>query len=298
MSSATAGLRGQMRTAQELRSVVRTMKALAAAGMTRFARSVEALAVYDRTVALGLGACLREIAAAGGIPGGGGVGGGVVQAVVFGSDQGLVGRFNESIADHAVATLAAPGGPARELRLWAVGDRVHARLADAGLRPRAVYPVPVSVDDIPALIGRILVDSQQPGGPAAETELHLFYNTPLPGACYASTGTRLLPLDDTWRRARAGLAWPAGTSLPELVGGAVQALPALIGEHLFVSLFRACAESLASENASRLASMERADRNIGDLLESLGGRFNRERQAGIDAELFDVVAGFEALTRR
>ena len=71
---------------------------------------------------------------------------------------------------------------------------------------------------------------------------------------------------------------------------------ALIREYLFVSLFRACAESLASENASRLAAMQRADKNIDDLLERLTGTFHRVRQSGIDEELFDVVAGFEALS--
>ena len=70
---------------------------------------------------------------------------------------------------------------------------------------------------------------------------------------------------------------------------------ALIGEYVFVSLFRACAESLASENASRLAAMERADKNINDLLEQLHGTFHQLRQSGIDEELFDVISGFEAL---
>ena len=57
-------------------------------------------------------------------------------------------------------------------------------------------------------------------------------------------------------------------------------------------LYRACAESLASENASRLAAMQRADKNIDELLED----FNRTlRQNGIDEELFDVISGFEAL---
>jgi F-type H+-transporting ATPase subunit gamma len=74
-------------------------------------------------------------------------------------------------------------------------------------------------------------------------------------------------------------------------------LRALIREYLFVSLFRACAESLASENASHLAAMERADRNIDDLLEDMNGRFHQLRQSGIDAELFDVISGFEALGR-
>jgi F-type H+-transporting ATPase subunit gamma len=64
-----------------------------------------------------------------------------------------------------------------------------------------------------------------------------------------------------------------------------------------VSLFRACAESLAAENASRLAAMQRAEKNIEELLADMSGAFHRLRQAGIDAELFDVIAGFEALSQ-
>jgi F-type H+-transporting ATPase subunit gamma len=69
----------------------------------------------------------------------------------------------------------------------------------------------------------------------------------------------------------------------------------LIREYLFISLFRACAESLASENASRLSAMQRADKNINELLDDLQSTFNRLRQSSIDAELFDVVSGYEAL---
>ena len=61
------------------------------------------------------------------------------------------------------------------------------------------------------------------------------------------------------------------------------------------SLFRAAAEALASENASRLAAMQRADKNINDLLEQLQRSFHQLRQSGIDEELFDVISGFEAL---
>jgi F-type H+-transporting ATPase subunit gamma len=68
------------------------------------------------------------------------------------------------------------------------------------------------------------------------------------------------------------------------------------GQLLFISIFRACAESLASENASRLAAMERADRNVDELLKDLKGSFHRLRQSGIDEELFDVISGFEALS--
>jgi F-type H+-transporting ATPase subunit gamma len=210
---------------------------------------------------------------------------------VFGSDQGLVGRFNEAVADHAIATLAAlPGTP----RVWAVGERVHARLADAGVSLAGRFAVPTSVNAIAPLVGKVLVASQARGRHDADGELHLFYNSPASGATYASVDQRLLPLDESWRRARADLAWPTG-NLPEIIGNGTATMGALIGEYLFVSLFRACAESLASENASRLAAMERADRNIDELLVDLRGNFHRLRQSGIDEELFDVISGFDAL---
>ena len=94
----------------------------------------------------------------------------------------------------------------------------------------------------------------------------------------------------------AELPWPNG-NLSEVIGDSAETLRALISEYLFVSLFRACAESLASENASRLAAMQRADKNIDELLEDLRGSFYRLRQSGIDEELFEVVAGFEALSQ-
>ena len=83
-----------------------------------------------------------------------------------------------------------------------------------------------------------------------------------------------------------------------MVGSNIATLRALIREYLFVSLFRACAESLASENASRLAAMERAEKNIDELSVELQHAFNRLRQSRIDEELFDVIAGVEAVRRK
>jgi F-type H+-transporting ATPase subunit gamma len=57
-------------------------------------------------------------------------------------------------------------------------------------------------------------------------------------------------------------------------------------------------ESPASGNASRLAAMQRADKNIDELLEDLNRTFHRLRQNGIDEELLDVISGFEALSAK
>jgi F-type H+-transporting ATPase subunit gamma len=220
-------------------------------------------------------------------------GGASVGAVVFGSDQGLVGQYNDVVADFAVKTLAAFSG---KHQIWAVGERVQARLSDAGLPLIGLFAVPNSVKAITPLVGQILIESETRHSQGEVTELYLFYNRPTSGAVYAPVSQRLLPLDETWQRKLAERSWPTG-NLPEVMGGCAATLRALIREYLFVSLFRACAESLASENASRLAAMQRADKNIDALLEDLNGTFHRLRQSGIDEELFDVIFGFEAASK-
>ena len=293
MSDTTASLRRKIGGDGDLQSVVRTMKAVAASSIGQYEQSVHALADFYHAVELGLGACLRQekpaplMAERNRLTVAGAIG-----AVVFGSDQGLVGQFNDEVADYAVAGLAAlPGKP----EVWAVGERVHARLADAGLPLVGLFAVPNSVKAITPLVGQILVESEARHGQGEVTELHLFYNRPTSAAGYAPVSQRLLPLDESWRRTLADLRWPTG-NLPEVLGSGTATLRALISEYLFVSLFRACAESLASENASRLAAMQRAEKNIDELLEDLNRTFHRVRQNGIDEELFDVVSGFEALS--
>ena len=291
MSETTASLRRKIGSAGDLQSVVRTMKALAASNIGQYEQSVRALGDYYRSVELGLSICFQKRAASMMLESPARSNERSVGAVVFGSDQGLVGRFNDVVADYALQALAElPGTP----KVWAVGERVHGRLADAGLTLAGLHAVPNSVQTIAPLVGRILVESEAQQGPEETGELHLFYNRPTSGAIYEPVQQRLLPLDDIWRRKLVDLPWPTG-NLPEVMGDETSTLRALIREYLFVSLFRACAESLASENASRLAAMQRADRNIDELLEDLNGTFHRMRQSGIDAELFDVVSGFDAL---
>jgi F-type H+-transporting ATPase subunit gamma len=295
MSDSTAGLRRKIAGAEDLRSVVRTMKAVAASSIGQYEKSVRALDDYYRTVELGLGVCFRKSGPAPLVAERKGkTAVEAIGAVVFGSDQGLVGQFNDVVADHAVKTLAAlPAKP----EVWAVGERVHARLADAGLLLIGLFSVPGSVKAITPLVGQILVGCGLHRTQGDATELHLFFNRPTSGSGYEPVNQRLLPLDENWRRRLADLPWPTG-NLPEVMGSGTATLRAFIREYLFVSLFRACAESLASENASRLAAMQRADKNIDESLEDLNGKFHRLRQSGIDEELFDVVSGFEALSAK
>ncbi len=270
------------------------MKALAASSIGQYEQSVRALADYYWAVELGLAACFRlDGPARSPSEQTSRSGRGAIGAVVFGSDEGLVGQFNEVVADFALETLAALPDNAQ---IWAVGERVHTRLADAGAPLVGAFTVPHSVEVIGSLVGEILVGTETRPSPAAAAELHLFYNRRTSGSIYAPVTQQLLPLDEGWRRRLIEVPWPTAR-LPEVLGGNTATLSALIREYLFISLFRACAESLASENASRLSAMQRADKNIDDLLEELNSNLHRLRQRSIDEELFDVIAGVEARSK-
>ncbi len=296
MSDTLANLQRKINGAGDLESVVRSMKALAAASIGQYEKSVAALADYHRAVELGLVVCLRRKW--------GTVGdtpdrrptttAKTINAIVFGSDQGLVGQFNDVLADFACNALAALPG---EKKVWAVGERVHARLTDSGFPPVGLFAVPTSVAAITPLVGRILVETDSPHRGSETGQLYLFHNGPKARAAYEPVTQRLLPLDEQWGQRLAQLPWP-GATLPEVVGGGEQTLRALVREYLFVSLYKACAESLASENASRLSAMQRAEKNINELVADLNQSYRRQRQTSIDEELFEVLSGYESRTDR
>ena len=292
MSDTAASLRHKIASAGELEAVVRTMKAMAAASIGQYENAVRSLDEYYRTVQLGLVACFRQSGPALTATRTAQKEAGPVGAVVFGSDQGLVGQFNEVMAEFVVNTLG--NLPGKKV-IFAVGERIQSRLADTDLQPAEGFTLPNSISAITPLVGQILIEMESQREKDAITQVYLFHNRPQSGAIYTPVSQQLLPLDDLWRRDLAAIGWPTH-NLPEVMNGGEQTLLALVREYLFVSLFRACAESLASENASRLAAMQRAEKNIDELLEDLNRTFHRLRQSGIDEELFDVVSGFEALT--
>jgi F-type H+-transporting ATPase subunit gamma len=265
------------------------MKALAASSINQYERAVNSLDEYYRTVQLGLLACLRQESpmpsnvykqtVATGI-------------IIFGSDQGLVGQFNDELVDFTSKVLSdLPGGKV----VWAVGERVQLRLEQIGLMPNRLFGVPTAIPAVTPLIGRILAEISRYSEQGQVEQVYIFHNRPKQGALYEPVSQRLLPLDATWQHELLAQQWPT-QNLPEIVGESAITLAALIREYLFVSLFRSCVESLASENASRLAAMQRAEKNIDEMLVDLNLTYHRLRQSGIDAELFDVISGFEALT--
>lgn len=285
-------LKSRIQTAGDLHSVVRTMKALAAVNIRQLENAVESLAEYRRTVELGLRVVLSQ-----------GSGRTVLAresaqhslgAIVFGSDQGMCGQLNDQIAAYALQHMELGDCASEDRTILAVGSRVSARLEDAGQRLEETLPVASSLSGITPLVQELLLYIDRWSSNQVVDHIVVFHCQHLSRAAYVPCKFNLLPIDRHWLKSLTQEKWPTKI-LPTFTMNPEQLLSALVRQYLFISLYRACAESLASENASRLVAMRGAERNIGDKIEELTRLFHQQRQMAVTEELLDIVVGFEAL---
>ena len=284
-------LKRRIRTAGDLRSLVRTMKALAAVSIRQYEKAVESLVEYNRTVEMGFQILLREREMAlfkGWEPKK------CLGAVVFGSDLGMCGQFNEQIGAHALESMKKLGCEPVDTSCIVVGARVTGYLQDSGYKVDQELPVPSSMTGITSIIREIVTIVWEWWVKKKINQLYLFYNNHVSGSMYHPHTVRLLPLDLEWLQHIKMRKWPTKV-LPTFTMEWDELFPLMVQQYVFVSLFQAVAESQASENASRLAAMQGAEKNIDDVLGELRLQFHQERQMAITDELLDIVAGFEAL---
>ena len=290
----TEDLKRRIRSAEDLLGVVKTMKALAATSIRQYQRAVESLAEYYRTVELGLQIVLRKSRET---PTPTSAKAAWLGAIVFGTDQGLCGQFNHLIAGHALDEMRKTGVPAENRIIIAVGLRVADLLEDSGQKVFEVLSPPGSTAGITPMVQDITVLLEDWRFKRQIGQMHLFYHEYLSGASYRPMSLRILPVEETWLTDLKRRKWESRT-LPVFTMEWENLFRALIGEYLFVCIYRAFANSLASENASRLAAMQSAEKNIEERLEELFMQFHRQRQMTITEELLDIVSGFEALGGR
>jgi F-type H+-transporting ATPase subunit gamma len=283
------GLERKIKSAGDLHAVVRTMKSLAAVEIRQYEAAVRSLSDYYHTVELGLRALLlqKPLLPHAKEPK-------ETLLLIFGSDQGMVGRFNEAVIDAAENAIGDRKWAAENLRYWVVGSKaaggVEERLGTIGKS----FALPASARLITAAVHEVVVRFEQLRQRQGELRLVLCYNAPLKSAAYRQILLHLLPPDPGWLE-QLDIHWP-GRALPLYTLPWTEMFAALIGEYLFVSLFRAFASSMAAENAARLAAMQRAEKNIEEMSDELTARFHALRQSSITEELLDVISGFEALT--
>jgi F-type H+-transporting ATPase subunit gamma len=289
---AIESLKRTIHVTRELQSLVKTMKVLAGLNIRQYERAAHAVGEYARTVELGLEIAVRELAESTTVPprtrdrkfG----------AIVFGSDQGMCGQLNDVIVNHACGALARLSRSRDDQTILAIGQRAAGQLEATRQVVEATLEIPGSTDGIRNTVHEVLRRIDDWRTKRGIEMVGLFYCRLTSGMFYRPRGTLILPVDAAWIHSLKVKRWPSKV-IPMHTLQTEQLFRSLLREYVFASLFQAFAESLASENAARLASMQVAERNIEDRLKELTSEFHQSRQTTITSELLDIIAAFEAL---
>ncbi len=220
-----------------------------------------------------------------------------IEVLIVTSDRGLCGAFNANIVRKAVefireievrgarVTLSVVGRKARDFfrrRAWPV------RQEWTGIFDRLTYEH--GIDIAQDLIDHFKKD--------AFDELYVIYNEFKSAIQQRVVVEKLFPVDAVVEFGHAdGAGEPA-----EVSGGAYlyepdedELLAALLPKHFHIQTYRILLESSAAEQGARMAAMDGATRNAGELIKKITLYYNKTRQAAITKELMDIVGGAEAL---
>ena len=69
----------------------------------------------------------------------------------------------------------------------------------------------------------------------------------------------------------------------------------LLPKNVSIQIFKVLLESDAGEHGARMAAMDNATRNAGEMIDSLTLKYNRTRQAFITKELIEIISGAESI---
>ena len=298
-------LQRQIHTAEDLQSVVKMMKVLAALNIHQYEQAVASLAEYNRTIEMGLHVVLAaahtdDVSLQHGngndfktYPQSVSTDLGSCGVIIFGSEQGMCGQFNEQISHYAIAELEKLNISPEHLAIFAVGSRIISHLETAGYGIEQTFAMPGSLAGITSMVQEILLHIATWREHRQIVQILLFYNHLHSNTLCEPYKLQLLPLDRAWLQHIESQAWPASRTLPTFTMPNDVLVASLLRQYFFILLYRAFGESLAGENASRLASMQVAEKNIEERLTEFTGQFQQKRQTAITDELLEIISAFE-----
>lgn len=281
-------IKRSINSAENLQSIVSTMKAHASTNITRFQNAANASMEYRYVLDLALYVLIKdqeeEFAQQNNISSGDTI------HMIFGSDHGLAGRFNEKIVAYALDNI-----PKKERELIVViGHQVLSRLENE-FKIEDFFSVAQTTDGITSMVQKLLLTIEKLMNKGNIQEVILYYNKPVEFGSFQEGKEILFPIE--FKEIREKISSWDSKSLPTYLVEKEVIFSDLIQQYFFITLYRTICYSLASENSSRLSSMESAQKNIQERLNELELIFRRERQNSITEEINDVVSGFKAIKK-
>lgn len=220
--------------------------------------------------------------------------------VVVTSDRGLCGGFNGQVVRGARARANQLRSEGKELKILCVG-----RKGRDGLRRDFES---IILDTVEGLARREVqfVDADELGnrltGMFNDGEFDvctLIYNRFKSAITQEVTVQQLIPFPilgvEEWEKEEEEKRENVLAAIYEFEPDEETILADLLPRNLGIQVYRAMLESYAGEQGARMAAMDNATRNAGDMIDRLELNYNRTRQAAITTEMIEIVSGAEAI---
>lgn len=274
----------QQTTLTSIRSIVHTMKTLSAINASPYEQAAHSIEAYRQTLLQGFAAFAHRT--------------GQLQAephntqqqllIVFGSDHGLCGNYNELLAEKVAAYCQQHSS--KKFTILCIGAQMSDALQAAGVPPKEVLLPPASAEGIGRLAAGLVskVETFSHGQGLTRSAVLLAFTKRAEHHLRDPQIQTLLPLEPSLLTRPK--TWDS-RSLPDYTLPADTLLAALLRSYLFASVFSAAAEAMVTENAARLALMQQAEQSVDERLDEVQGDLNYVRQTDITNELMDVIIG-------
>jgi F-type H+-transporting ATPase subunit gamma len=291
-------LRVRINSVKNTRKITSAMKMVAASKLRRAQEQAEAARPYAERMERMLGSLAAGLGESAGAPKMlAGTGSDRVHLLIVATaDRGLCGAFNSSIvreARRATRQLLAEG---KTVKILAVGRKGRdalrgefGRLFIRGIehvgRPRLRF-------EEGADVAALLTTMYEAGEFDVAT---LIYNRFKSAITQELTIQQLIPFPVPAAAPGAPAADAGAPAVYEFEPDEATILTELLPRNLSVQIFRAMLESFAGEQGARMAAMDAATRNAGEMINRLTLNYNRTRQAVITKEMIEIVSGAEAI---
>lgn len=288
-------LQRKIKTTEELRDIVTTMKTMSSASIGQYERAVKTLEMYRKN----LRDAFHALALQSGLP--------VTpkndnQAkkylfILIGSDNGMVGKFNKEIIEKAIAETKQLGISKKDVIFITVGRRMTMLSEQKKFKIYAGYAVSNSVKAVNALTGHLILKIDDAIRQEHVNQVKIFYHTRHENVSVNVKKQTMIPVDFSRYKKLQQEPWKTN-NIPLIGLPKPKLFKALVNEALMIGLAEKLNASLASEHFVRMTNMQNALKNIDESLEQMNLEYQQKRQEEITDELIDVITGAEAIKKK
>ena len=288
-------LNRRIKTTKDIGNIVHTMKMLSSASVGQYDKALQSLNQYVRTIFDAFHGLFSQESfqytpspptSTDAKP----------LAILIGSDNGLVGKFNTDLIEFAHQSLTLKH-PDVQPYIISVGKRISVteQIPDAELV--ASYPISNTLKEIAPMAAQLLNQIDQIVSHHKINFVYLFANQRKGNATFCPQMHQLMPLPQTEFKKINKPDW-TGHTLPFVSANPHTLFSALVKEYLIVLLSHDLVASLASEHYTRMIHMQEAEQNIEETLKQFNLEYQQLRQTQITDELIDIISGAEEMNKQ